>query len=483
MTSVDRIQGLSGGLAVKAPVRAATTASITLSGLQTVDGVALAEGDRVLVKDQTATTENGIYDASTGSWQRSKDFDGANDFVQGTMVLVQQGDLYTNRVFAVSTASPSIGDALSFTSALEQSFLSTSGDAQSIYSVSTTGQFIDLRKGTSASPDTAAHPLIKATRTVNIPKPGVSDRGEEMAAIYGLSVGTTSNQAQTVGVYGGARSDYRVAPTNVEGDACGLYGVARTADYGTAIGIFATGRRDGANGKGTAAEFAVQNYGAAATWNTTGYSQATGVWLACLGDYDSAVGFNIGNPFGKQFEVGLGFTAQVAGGKTGGVSGYSIRDAGNATYSIKIEGTHTTALAIGATAGNLTIGQDGPASSGAKCFIKSTTDAMTPLIVRGNSATQSAHLFRVEDSAGNMLFQIQASGLAGFRSQDFIPRLLGSEMTTTSQSGFLHVPSSNGVHTGVPSSIVTGNVPIVYDSANNKLGSYNGAWRWTAAFT
>ena len=48
-TSTDRIDGLSAALAIKAPVRVATTANITLSGEQTIDGVAVVEHDRVLV--------------------------------------------------------------------------------------------------------------------------------------------------------------------------------------------------------------------------------------------------------------------------------------------------------------------------------------------------------------------------------------------------------------------------------------------------
>jgi hypothetical protein len=59
----------SPDLAWKASVRAATTGSnITLSGLQTLDGVALAAGDRVLVKDQADPTTNGLYNAATGPW-------------------------------------------------------------------------------------------------------------------------------------------------------------------------------------------------------------------------------------------------------------------------------------------------------------------------------------------------------------------------------------------------------------------------------
>ena len=106
MTSVDRIQGLSGSLAVKAPVRAATTAAITLSGEQTVDGVAVAEGDRVLVKNQASSVDNGIYDVSSGGWTRSLDFDGSNDVVDGTLVPVAHGTLWGQKVFQVAGANP-----------------------------------------------------------------------------------------------------------------------------------------------------------------------------------------------------------------------------------------------------------------------------------------------------------------------------------------------------------------------------------------
>jgi hypothetical protein len=104
MTSVDRIQGLSGSLAVKAPCRLATTANITLYGLQSIDGVTTALGDRVLVKDQTTTSENGIYDADDGTWTRSRDADGSNDAVTGTMIVVTAGGAHADSVWRVTTA-------------------------------------------------------------------------------------------------------------------------------------------------------------------------------------------------------------------------------------------------------------------------------------------------------------------------------------------------------------------------------------------
>jgi hypothetical protein len=61
------------GIDAKGSCVAATTANITLSGTQTIDGVAVAAGDRVLVKDQTALPTNGIYVAAAGAWARAPD--------------------------------------------------------------------------------------------------------------------------------------------------------------------------------------------------------------------------------------------------------------------------------------------------------------------------------------------------------------------------------------------------------------------------
>jgi len=114
MTAVDRLNGVTSGVAVKAPVKAATTANITLSGEQTIDGVSIVSGDRVLVKSQTDTTENGIYNASIGAWSRAVDFDGVRDVVEGTIVSVNSGTLYADTIWRVDTSSPSPGSAMDF---------------------------------------------------------------------------------------------------------------------------------------------------------------------------------------------------------------------------------------------------------------------------------------------------------------------------------------------------------------------------------
>lgn len=79
------------GLDPKQSVKVATTANIaTLSGTMTIDGVALVAGDRVLVKDQTTTAQNGIYDVASGAWARSLDSSTWAELVSA-YVFVEQG--------------------------------------------------------------------------------------------------------------------------------------------------------------------------------------------------------------------------------------------------------------------------------------------------------------------------------------------------------------------------------------------------------
>ena len=103
-TTTDQITGFSGSLAVKQPVRLATTAPIVLEGLFAIDGVVPAEGDRILVKDQADASQNGIYIASSGVWSRAVDFDATGKVAKGTMTLV--GDGPQVGLWMVTTADP-----------------------------------------------------------------------------------------------------------------------------------------------------------------------------------------------------------------------------------------------------------------------------------------------------------------------------------------------------------------------------------------
>ena len=90
------------GLKTKDSVRAATTANITLSGTQTIDGVALSAGDRVLVKNQTTASANGIYVVAVGAWSRATDADTGAE-LRGAFTFVQEGTSQADTGWVVGT--------------------------------------------------------------------------------------------------------------------------------------------------------------------------------------------------------------------------------------------------------------------------------------------------------------------------------------------------------------------------------------------
>lgn len=87
----DYVDSVSQGLDIKSSVRAATTANITLSGTQTIDGVSLSAGNRVLVKNQSTGSENGIYVVATGAWSRATDADTNAEVTAGLFTFVEEG--------------------------------------------------------------------------------------------------------------------------------------------------------------------------------------------------------------------------------------------------------------------------------------------------------------------------------------------------------------------------------------------------------
>ena len=107
--------------AIKQPADFATTANITLSGDQTIDGTLLSTAAcwptcRVVVKNQSTSSENGIYNTSATAWARSPDFNTTGQVLQGTQVYVTNGSINANTNYWVSTQDPVIGANLAFAS-------------------------------------------------------------------------------------------------------------------------------------------------------------------------------------------------------------------------------------------------------------------------------------------------------------------------------------------------------------------------------
>jgi len=105
--TVGYVKQFVQGLDAKESVKCATTGELALLfGSQTVDGVNLVGGERVLVKDQTNKTQNGIYLAnSAGNWSRAADFNEPHE-VQGAFVFVEQGSQNAAKGFVQVSAAP-----------------------------------------------------------------------------------------------------------------------------------------------------------------------------------------------------------------------------------------------------------------------------------------------------------------------------------------------------------------------------------------
>ncbi len=87
------VDAIAVGLQIKDEVRVSSTGNLTLNGEQTIDGVAVVDGDRVLVRHQTAPEENGIYVVVAGDdWIRSTDADTWDELISA-FVFVEFGTL------------------------------------------------------------------------------------------------------------------------------------------------------------------------------------------------------------------------------------------------------------------------------------------------------------------------------------------------------------------------------------------------------
>lgn len=106
--SKGEVDNLLSGLNWKADVLVVTTGNITLTGLQTIDGISVPAGARVGVVAQTNATQNGIYIAASGAWQRSNDANVASELV-GATFGVAQGSTQSDTIWRVFTDSITIG--------------------------------------------------------------------------------------------------------------------------------------------------------------------------------------------------------------------------------------------------------------------------------------------------------------------------------------------------------------------------------------
>ena len=196
------VDALAQGLAPKESARVATTGNVTLSAPQTIDGVSVVAGDRVLVKDQSSGAQNGIYVVAAGAWSRAEDADSEDDLL-GASVFVEEGSTQADTLWVMTTDAPiTVG-----TTALTWAQFASAGDIVAGAGLSKTGNTLDVNVDGSSLEINADALRVKAL--------GITD-AHVAAANKDGGAGTPSLRTLgTGGQQAAAGDDGRLADTRV----------------------------------------------------------------------------------------------------------------------------------------------------------------------------------------------------------------------------------------------------------------------------
>ena len=319
------------------PVVAATpttATAITLSGTQTIDGVAVTVGQRVLVKNQTTQTENGIYVCAAGAWSRASDFNtGAATLTGGVTVTVINGtDNAGTQWICTNTTSITVGStAITFT-----------------------------RNNINR--------ILAASSTTDAPAYVNQGSGVGNSIAFGQGANAQVSQGTAIGAYANAGSygtalGYQAKATNLGTIAIGILANATNGARGIAIGENSTINGSISVGLG----YGTLTTGANAIALATN-ANANGVSSVAIGGDSKAAGnfsISIGSQAGGSTAGGIGTISigQSAGYSTQGANsiaiGVSAGEQSQNAYSIAlgfkagINNQGANAISIGANAGYL----------------------------------------------------------------------------------------------------------------------------------
>lgn len=173
------VDATAQGLDVKASCVVATTGNITLSGTQTIDGVAVVAGDRVLVKAQTDAATNGIYVVAAGAWARSSDADTSAKVTPGMFTFIEGGTVNADSGWVLVTDGPIVLG----TTALAFSQFSGAGSIEAGDGLSKSGNTISVNVGPGIQIASDAVAVRLATT------PGLTTSGDELSVLLGSTSG------------------------------------------------------------------------------------------------------------------------------------------------------------------------------------------------------------------------------------------------------------------------------------------------------
>jgi len=195
------VDSVAQGLDVKESVRVATTANIALTGTPAIDGVTVAIGDRVLVKNQTAAIDNGVYIVTAAAWTRAADY-AAGAVAAGSFTFIEEGATQSDSGWVCTSDK---GSDVVATNTLEYSQFSGAGTFEAGNGLQKIGSVISV-----LAPATSGLTAAVSGLTVNVDNSTIEISGNNLQVVAGgissneLAIGavTAGNQALDASVAG-----------------------------------------------------------------------------------------------------------------------------------------------------------------------------------------------------------------------------------------------------------------------------------------
>jgi hypothetical protein len=397
------VDTVAQGLNPKQAVKCGTTGAITLSGLQTIDTYTTLAGDRVLVKNQGTSSENGIYVASASAWTRATDMDVWAE-VPGAYTVILNG------------------------SQANTGWVSTSADTGTINVTPIT--FVQF-SGTGTY--YAGTGLNLNSNTFSIANTGVS------AAAYGSAsktlTATVNAQGQLTVL---AATDIAIANTQVSG-----LGTMSTQNANSVT--ITGGTINGVTIGGSTA-------GAITGTTITANTQFSGAGTGLTG---TASGLSIG---GNAATATTATSATTAGSATTATTSTNIAGGASGSLPYQSAASTTALLGIGSNGQILTI------SSGLPAWANASTAAVTSFSAGTTGFTPSSATTGVVTLAGTLATTNGGTGLTAFTSGGAVYASSTSALTTGTlpvASGGTGVTSSTGTVAVVLSNSPTLVTPIL----------------------
>ena len=258
MANKAYVDAVAQGLSFKPPALVGTTVNITLSGLQTIDGVTVAAGDRVLVKNQTTQANNGIYVAASGTWARAED---ANTYAElvSAYLFITSGSTQAGQSY-VCTSQP--GGTLG-TTAITWTTFTNNATYNAGTGLTLAGTTFSITPVGTANTYGSASQVPVITTNASGQVSAVTNTAIAIANTAVSGLGTMSTQAASaVAITGGT-----ITGTSIDSSAIG----ATTASTVRGTTITATSQFTGAGTglTGTASGLSIGGSAASATTATT----------------------------------------------------------------------------------------------------------------------------------------------------------------------------------------------------------------------